>query len=51
VSLHHYAGNGGNGLDPVPIGMLPKASILYNRALTKSEMDQIYRHFQAQGRV
>jgi hypothetical protein len=51
VNLHHYAGNGDNGLEPVPIGMLPKASILYNRALTKSEMDKLHRHFQAQGRV
>jgi hypothetical protein len=28
-----------------------EAVIAYNRALTKSEMDQIYSHFQTQGRV
>jgi hypothetical protein len=33
------------------IGTKYYAVIAYNRALTKSEMDQLYRHFKAQGRV
>jgi hypothetical protein len=40
-----------NSVNPLNIGSQVSAAIAYNTALTKSEMDQIYRHFKAQGRV
>jgi hypothetical protein len=45
----HWGTSGAGG--QARIGTRDSAFIAYNRALTKSEMDQLYRHFKAQGRV